>query len=87
MRLRLLAAALVIASAVAPGALAANRTLKEAINCADFKHNPDGSWYAKSVTLEYGPGNKTQTNFFDHTITSKDGEIFIDLNEKCGAGH
>jgi hypothetical protein len=86
MRLGLLAAVLVIICAMAPAALAADRTLNEAINCADFKHNPDGSWYAKSVTLEYGPGNKTQTNSFDHTITSKDGEIFTDLNEKCGAG-
>jgi hypothetical protein len=86
MRLRPIVAAVAIACALPPAALAADKTLKDAINCADFKHNADGSWYTKGVSLAYGPGNQTQINYFGATtITSKDGEIFADLNEKCGA--
>lgn len=66
---------------------AADVTLKDAVNCKDFKHNADGSWYADSATLNYGPGgkNQMQMNFFGTTITSKTGEIFTILNEKCGS--
>lgn len=75
-------------AALAPSAApAADTSLKDAIKCSDFKHKPDGSWYADHASLAYGPGNKSQTNFFDATITAKNGEIFAALNEKCGGGH
>lgn len=38
---------LVIACCATPGAvLAENVTLKDAVQCRDFEHNRDGSWYA-----------------------------------------
>lgn len=79
----------VVVAAVPTFARGADMTLKDAVNCADFKHNSDGSWYAKDVTLSYGRnGTQQQMNFFGPTtITSKDGEIFRVLNEKCGGGH
>lgn len=59
-------------------------TLRDAIKCEDFKRSSDGSWHAKSVSLNYGPGKKTQLNLFDATITPKrHPEIFAILNEKC----
>jgi hypothetical protein len=76
-------------AAVPSVARGADVALKDAVNCADFKHNPNGSWYAKDVTLSYGPdGKQQQMNFFGSTtITGKDGEIFAVLNEKCGGDH
>ncbi len=70
-----------------PIARAAEVTLKDAITCSDFKRNGDGSWYADSVSLTYGPNNSTQSNFFGQTITRKTTpEVFDALNEKCGSG-
>ncbi|MBV9863696.1 MAG: hypothetical protein JO267_16275 [Alphaproteobacteria bacterium] len=76
-------------AAIPSFARAAEVALQDAVNCADFKHNPDGSWYTKGVTVSYGSnGNQRQINYFGPaTITSKDGEIFTVLNEKCAAGH
>ena len=89
--LRLCAAALFIAScAIAPrAAVAQDVTLKDAIQCKEFKHNSDGSWYADSASLNYGPGKKQQMNFFDTTIKKKpikagEHDIWTLLNEKCG---
>lgn len=67
----------------------ADVTLKDAVNCADFKQNSDGTWHTKDVTLNYGTaGAQQQMNFFGSTtITSKNGEIFTILNEKCGGSH
>ena len=59
-------------------------TLRDAIKCEEFKRNADGSWLAKSVSLNYGPGKKTQLNLFDTTITQKTHpDVFAILNEKC----
>ena len=80
----------IVTFAAVPGLVqAANVSLADAVNCADFKHNPDGSWYAKYASLNYdGPdGKKTQTNFFDAKITAQNGEIYTVLNNKCGASH
>jgi hypothetical protein len=73
-------------------ALAQDVTIKDAIQCNDFKHNSDGSWYAESASLNYGPGKKQQTNFFNARIKkgpAKAGEpdMWALLNEKCGTGH
>jgi hypothetical protein len=87
MRLLGLCAIFVTTLALAPVARAADATLKDAIMCSDFKHNAGGSWYAKSASLNYGPNNSTQSNFFDTTITSKSApDVFAALNEKCAAG-
>ena len=90
MRSLQIAAMLVVSAliaATAPPAAAADKTLKDAINCSDFKRNADGSWHTDKATLAYGPGDSIQTNYFGpSTITSKDGEMFTALNEKCG-GH
>lgn len=86
-------ALLVVACAMAPKiALAQDVTLKDAIQCKDFKRNSDGSWHTEFASLEYGPGKKQQMNFFGTTIRKKavkDGEpdMWALLNEKCGAGH
>jgi len=68
--------------------------LKNAIQCKDFKHNRDGSWYADSVTLNYGPSNsdQQQMNLFGATIKkgkaqAGEPDLWTMLNEKCGAAH
>jgi hypothetical protein len=66
---------------------AADVSLTDAINCSDFTHNPDGSWYAKSASLNYGPDSKIQLNLHHTTITAKDADLFAALNQKCGTGH
>lgn len=55
---------LIVACILTPRiALAQDVTLKDAIQCKDFKHNSDGSWYAKDVSLNYGPaGSQQQVN-------------------------
>lgn len=73
------------------GARAQDVALKDAINCKDFKRSSDGSWFAESATLQYGPGRKQQMNLFGATIKKqpvKPGEpdIWSLLNEKCGTG-
>lgn len=80
----------IAACALAPAvALAADATLKDAIQCKDFKHKADGSWSAEDVSLSYGSG-KNQLNLFGPTTIAK-GKTFdgVDLwgllNEKCGA--
>lgn len=65
-------------------AAAQDVTLRDAIKCEEFKRNANGTWDAKSVSLNHGPGKRTQTNLFDTTITQKNHpEIFAILNEKC----
>ena len=66
--------------------------LKNAIQCKEFKHNRDGSWYADSVSLNYGPGNsdQKQMNLFGATIKKGQAgagqpDLWTLLNEKCGA--
>ena len=66
--------------------------LKNAIQCKDFKHNRDGSWYADSVSLDYGSGKKDQKqmNLFGATIrkggaAAGEPDLWAILNEKCGA--
>lgn len=85
---------LILACVAVPAmARAQNATLKDAIQCKDFKHNSDGSWYAKDVSLNYGPaGSQQQVNLFGST-TIRQGKILtggVDLwavlNEKCGTG-
>jgi hypothetical protein len=65
-------------------------TLKDAIQCKDFKRDADGSWYAEDVWLSHGSGkNQLQLNLFGPTTIAK-AETFggVDLwsllNEKCG---
>ncbi len=88
----LIPAGLVLACATAPNiAMAQDVTLKDAINCKDFKRNADGTWYAESASLNYGPGKKQQMNLFGTTIKKqavKPGEpdMWALLNEKCGTG-
>jgi hypothetical protein len=84
---------LVIACATLPGAATAQDvTLADAIQCKDFKHNADGSWYAGSVSLNYGPGKKQQMNLSDATIRRGQAkgnapDLWALLNAKCGAAH
>jgi hypothetical protein len=85
----LVAAACVLAPAIA---LARDATLKDAIQCKDFKRKANGSWSAEDVSLSYGSGkNQMQLNLFGPTTIAK-GQTFdgVDLwgllNEKCGAG-
>ena len=87
-------ALLILACVTAPGmARAQDVSLKDAIQCKDFKHNSDGSWSAKDVSLNYGPpGKQQQVNLFGAT-TIRQGKILaggVDLwavlNEKCGTG-
>ncbi len=86
-------ALLIVTCAMAPGiVLAQDVTLKQAIQCKEFKHNSDGSWYADSASLNYGPEKKQQMNFFDATIKKKavkadEPDMWALLNEKCGTGH
>lgn len=66
-------------------------TLKDAIQCKEFKKNSDGTWYAEFASLNYGPGKKEQMNFFDTKIkkgSAQAGEpdMWTLLNEKCGTG-
>jgi hypothetical protein len=84
-------ALLVLACVAAPGiARAQDMSLKDVIQCKDFKHNSDGSWSAKDVSLNYGPpGKQQQVNLFGQT-TIRQGKILaggVDLwavlNEKC----
>jgi hypothetical protein len=87
-----LAMLLLTCSAMSAPARAQDVTLKDAIQCKELKHNSDGSWYADSVSVNYGPGGKQQLNLFDTTIRKGSTEVAgLDvwqlLNEKCGAGH
>jgi hypothetical protein len=82
---------LALACGTAPGVVLAQDdvALTNAVQCKDFKHNGDGSWYAESVSLNYGPGGKKQMNFFGATIKkgqAKAGEpdLWAILNTKCG---
>jgi len=86
-------ALLVLAGVTLPAlARAQDVSLKDAVQCKDFKHNSDGSWFAKDVSLNYGPpGSQQQVNLFGST-TIRQGKILaggVDLwavlNEKCGA--
>lgn len=88
------AALLIFACVTAPSmARAQDVTLKDAIQCKDFKHNSDGSWSYDDVSLNFGPpGGQQQLNLFG-SGTIRQGKIVeggIDLwavlNEKCGAG-
>ena len=87
-------ALLILACVTAPAiAHAQNVTLKDAIQCKDFKHNSDGSWHAEDVSLNYGPpGSQQQVNLFGSTTIRQgktlDGgvDLWAVLNEKCGAG-
>jgi hypothetical protein len=65
--------------------------LKTAVQCKDFKHNRDGSWYAESASLDYGPNGKDQKqiNLFGATIkkgqaAAGEPDLWAILNEKCG---
>jgi hypothetical protein len=87
-------ALLILASVTAPGiARAQDVSLKDAIQCKDFKHNADGSWYAKDVSLNYGPpGSQQQVNLFGPTTISQRKiltggvDLWDLLNTKCGTG-
>jgi hypothetical protein len=87
-------ALLILACVAVPGiAQAQEVTLKDAIQCKDFKHNSDGSWSAKDVSLNYGPpGKQQQVNLFGTTtirqgkIVSGGVDLWAVLNEKCGTG-
>jgi hypothetical protein len=80
--------ALLLIVAGAAQVQAADVALKDAIRCTDFKQNPDGSWYAESATLSYGPGGKQQMNFFGTTIKKKaQPDVWTALNEKCAGVH
>jgi hypothetical protein len=66
--------------------------LKNAVQCKDFKHNRDGSWYAESVSLNYGPSkaDQKQMNLFGATIRKGkaapgEPDLGAILDEKCGA--
>ena len=85
---------IIAACAMAPAiALAQEVTLKDAIQCKDFKHNTNGSWSANDVSLSYGSAkNQQQVNMFGPTTIEKGKtiggvDLWSLLNEKCGAGH
>jgi hypothetical protein len=84
---------LAVACSAAPGAVLAQDdvALKNAVQCKDFKHNRDGSWYAESVSLDYGASKKDQKqmNLFGATIkkgqaAASEPDLWAILNEKCG---
>ena len=86
-------AVFVFACAVAPElAWADDVTLRDAIDCKDFKRNADGTWYADNVSIAYGPGKKYHMVLIHSTIRKTKGPFdshapILDLlNEKCGAG-
>ena len=87
-----LAVLLVIAwsTALCP-ARAQDATLKDAIQCKDFKRAADGSWQAEDVSVTYGSkNNQQQLNLFGPTTVRKgtriDGiDLWTTLNDKCGA--
>ena len=91
---RWICTALLALACVIPPALARAQdvSLKDAVQCKDFKHNSDGSWSAKDVSLNYGPpGSQQQVNLFGPT-TIRQGkmlaggvDLWAVLNEKCGA--
>jgi hypothetical protein len=87
-------ALLILACVTAPGtARAQDVSLKDAIQCKDFKHNSDGTWSYDYVSLNLGPpGKQHQLNLFGPG-TIRQGKVLeggVDLwavlNEKCGAG-
>jgi hypothetical protein len=65
-------------------------TLKDAIQCKDFKHAADGSWHAEDVSVTYGGKSKQQQlNLFGSTTIRKGSpvsgvDLWTILNEKCG---
>ncbi|MGO9007335.1 MAG: hypothetical protein ACLQIQ_11205 [Beijerinckiaceae bacterium] len=67
-------------------------TLKDAIQCKDFKRAADGSWHAEDISITYGSNkNQLQLNLFGATTIRKGtpfGEIdlWTLLNDKCGSG-
>lgn len=82
----------IVCSAAASTVQAQEVTLKDAIQCKDFKHNADGSWHAEDVSVSYrGSKNQQQLNLFGSTTIRK-GQIMggVDLwallNDKCGTG-
>jgi hypothetical protein len=64
-------------------------TLKDAIQCKDFKHAADGSWQAEDVSVSYGTKSKQQQlNLFGSTTVRKGSpvggvDLWTILNEKC----
>jgi hypothetical protein len=82
---------LVIAWSMGPSpGRAQDVTLTDAIQCKDFKRNSDGSWFAKDVSIVYGPGKKTQLNFFGPTTFRKGvpingTDLWPILTAKCGS--
>ena len=83
---------LAVVGCAAPAAALAQDAdaLRNAIQCKDFKHNRDGSWYADSVTLNYGPQGQKQMNLFGATIKKGkadpgEPDLWALLNDKCGA--
>ncbi len=67
-------------------------TLKDAIQCKDFKRAADGNWHAEDVSVTYGSRkNQQQLNLFGSTTIRKgspmDGiDLWALLNDKCGTG-
>lgn len=82
----------IIWSATANIVQAQEVTLKDAIQCKDFKHNADGSWHAEDVSVSYGGGkNQQQLNLFGPTTIRKGQtiggiDLWALLNDKCGTG-
>jgi hypothetical protein len=65
-------------------------TLKDAIQCKDFKRNSDGSWFAKDVSINYGAGKSSQFNLFGATTIRKGvplngTDLWVILTAKCGS--
>lgn len=82
---------LVIAWAMWPAPMRAqDLTLRDAIQCKDFKRNSDGSWFAEDVSVAYGPGKSTQFNLFGPTTIRKGvpvngTDLWAILTAKCGS--
>lgn len=81
---------LVIAGSMSPGPTwAQDVTLSDAIECKDFKRNPDGSWLAEDVSINYGPRKSIQFNLFGRTTIRKGvpingSDLWTILTAKCG---
>jgi hypothetical protein len=67
-------------------------TLKDAIQCKDFKRAADGNWHAEDVSVTYGSkNNQQQLNLFGSTTIRKGTaiggiDLWTTLNDKCGTG-
>ena len=65
-------------------------SLRDAIQCKDFKRTADGNWQAQDASVTYGSKtNQQQLNLFGSTTIRKGApiggvDLWTILNDKCG---